>query len=114
MKKTTNILFLGILLVALFSSCETTNSSGQPIISYAEAFAAQWRLDLWYGIFSVASFILLAGYTFYISKYKEWETGTIIIGMVLLALFTGIMFGTPITTHLNTTREAVGRGNYVM
>ena len=111
--KNVHILF-AILLIALFSSCETANDNGQPIISYGEAFAAQWRLDFWYGVFSVATFILLAGYVFYISKYKEWETGTIIIGMVLLALFTGIFFGMPLTTHYNTTRESVGRGNYIL
>ena len=113
--KNIKLIFLAILAIALFSSCETANSSGQPIISYGEAFAAQWRLDLWYAVQSVASFIVLAGYVFYITKYKEWETGTIVGGMILLAIFLGITFGTPNTTHLNTTREAVEkRGNYTM
>ena len=108
-------LILFLFVFVLFTSCETVNDNGQPIISYGEAFAAQWRLDFWYAVMSVASFILLAGYIFYITKFKEWETGTIIGGMVLLMLFTGITFGTPNTTHLNTTREAVEkRGNYTM
>ena len=114
MKKTTNILFAAILIIVLFTSCETANDSGQPIISFGEAFLAQWRLDLWYGIFSVSSFVALAGYTFYITKYKEWEVGTIVIGMALLMLFLGIFFGMPLTTHYNTTREAVSRGNYIL
>lgn len=107
-------IFFAILLIALFTSCDTVNNNNQPIISFGEAFAAQWRLDFWYAAFSIGSFLLLAGYSFYISKYKEWEAGTIVIGVFLLMLFTGIFFGMPITTHLNTTVEAAARGNYIL
>lgn len=112
--KKTNVLFAAILCIALFSSCDTTNDNGQAIISFSEAFAACWRLDFWYAAFSILSGIALGVYIWYISNYKDWEAGTIIIGMFLLGVFLGLTFGQPITTHLNTTVEAAGRGNYVM
>ena len=113
MKQFKNFFFF-LLVVVLFTSCETVNNNGQPIISYGEAFAAQWRLDAAYVVMSIISFLLFAGYSFYITKYKEWQVGNIIIAMVLLMIFTGITFGMPITTHLNTTKEAVSRGHYIL
>lgn len=113
MKQLKNVMLI-LLIALIFTSCESENNNGQPIISFGEAFAAQWRLDFWYAAFSIGSFILLAGYVFYIQKYKQWEAGTIVIGVFLLMLFTGIFFGMPLTTHYNTTREAVSRGNYIL
>lgn len=107
------LLFFSILLIT-FASCNQVDNNGVQLISFGEAFSAQWRLDIVYGIFSIASFILLVGYTVYVSTKSEWQVGSIVGFMVLLALFLGISIGMPLNTHLNTTVEAAARGNYIL
>ena len=115
MKNKISSLVFALLAVLLFSTgCSEVDSAGQAHITFAQAWHAQWTQDTVYAIFSIVSGLAFGGYTYYISKYKEWGVGQIVGGMVLLALFTGIMFGMPITTMLNTTQAAAARGNYIM
>lgn len=117
MKKTTNFLqiaFFAMILIMVGTGCSEVDSAGNAHITFAQAWHAQWHQDTVYAIFSIVSLLMFAGYVYYIQTYKEWETGTIVIGMVLLALWTGIMFGMPITTMLNTTTAAAARGNYIL
>ena len=112
--KISNLVF-ALLAVLLFATgCSELDSAGQAHITFAQAWSAQWTQDTVYAIFSIVSGLIFGGYSYYISKYKEWGIGETIIGVVLLMLFTGIMFGMPLTTMLNTTQAAAARGHYIL